>query len=311
MEDVGERGLKLVSALNKCERFRSVGLKRGADLTLNELKERFGAGILLREFALEVTAPPPKEIMSCLFISLRLELPCAPFMPMFQTVLQEGSNVPVCKGAFGMLMLNTNTMSVLEDRAVYEQVAVPLRRAFGLSKPTGNEGVPKFPRIYPARSTPFRPTRLLVASYTIMPSDCDMYRVIFHPQMVPVCEKVNFAVGAPFREEPAMAIYANLSKPAGVGDVFDVRIFVENCGGQARVLYLFVLPKAGKSAGATAAARCAMAAFVVYGSPPGHLFSEDVSACAAGKFGTLEEFATGGKAAAPDKFVDLSACSKA
>ena len=29
-QDVGEKGLKLVSALNKCERFRNVGLKKGA-----------------------------------------------------------------------------------------------------------------------------------------------------------------------------------------------------------------------------------------------------------------------------------------
>ena len=29
-QDVGEKGLRLTAALNKCERFRNVGLKKGA-----------------------------------------------------------------------------------------------------------------------------------------------------------------------------------------------------------------------------------------------------------------------------------------
>eukprot|EP00913_Durusdinium_trenchii_P015972 g15010.t1 len=37
MEDVGEKGLRLTAALNKCERFRNVGLKKGAGFTLNAL----------------------------------------------------------------------------------------------------------------------------------------------------------------------------------------------------------------------------------------------------------------------------------
>eukprot|EP00440_Ansanella_granifera_P030316 gb/GFBE01032938.1/.p1 GENE.gb/GFBE01032938.1/~~gb/GFBE01032938.1/.p1 ORF type:complete len:226 (+),score=37.44 gb/GFBE01032938.1/:1-678(+) len=189
MEDVGERGLKLVAALNKCERFRNIGLKKGADFTLGALKEQYRAGILLREFALEMVSTPPSDIMSSLWVSLRLELPCSPFMPMFQTMIPDGSDVPVCKGVFGMLMLNTDTMSVLQDNKIYEQVAEPLRKAFGIPKPTGNEGVPKFPRIYPTRGKPFQPKHFLATAYTIMPSDCDMYRVIFHPQMVSVCEK--------------------------------------------------------------------------------------------------------------------------
>ena len=114
-QDVGEKGLKLVSALNKCERFRNVGLKKGAPrsnpllpavprslaklhgpeagFTLGALKEmergcfcmlrpflhrweeNFGAGILLREFALEMTSQPPSHgfqylaSLSCLIIS--------------------------------------------------------------------------------------------------------------------------------------------------------------------------------------------------------------------------------------------------
>eukprot|EP00435_Cladocopium_sp_Y103_P033457 s1142_g8.t1 len=172
MEDVGEKGLRLHAALNKCERFRNVGLKKGAGMTLNSLKEKFKAGILLREFALEMTAQPPSEILSLLWVSLRLELPCAPFMPMYQLLVPDGSNEPVCKGIFGMLMLDTETMSVLEDQKVYEKVATPLREVFRIRKPTGNEGVPKFPRIYPPRGTPFTPTQLYCTTYTIMPSDC-------------------------------------------------------------------------------------------------------------------------------------------
>merc|ERR1712099_154046 len=91
----------------------------------------------------------------------------------------------------------------------------PLRQAFGIPKPSGKEGVPKFPRIYPTRGSPFQPKSLLCTEYTIMPSDCDMYRVIFHPQMVSVCEKVNFAINA------------NLAKPVGVGERFLVRVFIE------------------------------------------------------------------------------------
>ena len=80
--------------------------------------------------------------MSLLWVSLRLELPCSPFMPMqrggmtgrdpdswqtyaslnsqahcfnlrYQTMIPDGGNTPVCKGIFGMLMLNTSTMSSL------------------------------------------------------------------------------------------------------------------------------------------------------------------------------------------------------
>ncbi|CAK9036520.1 unnamed protein product [Durusdinium trenchii] len=301
MEDVGEKGLRLTAALNKCERFRNVGLKKGAGFTLNALKEKFGAGILLREFALEMTLAAPSDIMSLLWVSLRLELPCSPFMPMYQVMVPEGSTTPVCKGVFGMLMLNTATMSVLNDNRIYEEVAAPLRKAFNLNKPNGSEGVPKFPRIYPSRGSPFRPTQLLGCSYTIMPSDCDMYRVIFHPQMVAVCEKVNYAVGAPFCGTPAVAIYANLAKPAGVDDQFDVRVFVEATAQQHRVLYLF-----------SAAGVGVMTAFLVYGAPPGQLFSEDITACGAPKFGALETFgrAVAPTPPAPDKSMDLTRCSR-
>lgn len=306
MEDVGEKGLKLVSALNKCERFRNVGLKKGAGFTLGALKENFGAGILLREFALEMTSQPPSDIMSLLWVSLRLELPCSPFMPMYQTLIPDGGNKPVCKGIFGMLMLNTATMSVLEDNRIYEKVAEPLRKAFDLRRPTGAEGVPKFPRIYPQRGSPFRPVQLLMTSYTIMPSDCDMYRVIFHPQMVSVCEKVNFAVSATFCDSPAVAIYANLAKPAGIGDRFNVRVFVEptDASAQFRVLYLFTAASgsAGQGVGT-------MAAFLVYGAPPGQLYSEDISACAVSAFAGLEAFAARGATKA-DKAVDLSRCER-
>merc|ERR1712039_623002 len=140
-----------------------------------------------------------------------------------------------------MGMLNTETMSVLSDNKVYEEVAAPLRQAFGIPKPSGKEGVAKFPRIYPTRGSPFQPKSLLCTEYTIMPSDCDMYRVIFHPQMVSVCEKVNFTINASFREDVAVAIYANLAKPVGVGERFHVRVFIEPhaASGQTRVLYLF------------------------------------------------------------------------
>ena len=70
-----------------------------------------------------------------------------------------------------------------------------------------------------------------------------MYRVIFHPQMVSVCEKVNYSLGTAFKEDLGVAIYANLAKPVGVGDCFNVRVFVESqtigSSGQTRVLYLF------------------------------------------------------------------------
>lgn len=316
MEDVGERGVRLLAALNKCERFRNIGLLKGSDFTLDVLKRQFRVGILLREFALEMVSAPPKEIMSSLWISLRLELPCSPFMPMYQTVIPSGSDIPCCKGMFGMLMLNTDTMSILNDNSIYEKVAVPLRKAFGLTKPTGMEGVPKFPRLYPLRGTPFRPTRLFQIEYMVMPSDCDMYRVIFHPQMVSVCDKINYAIGADFREEPAVAIYANLAKPVGVGERFEVRVFVELSGNQTRALYLFSTGKGlsgGASAGMpangnSASARCAMSCFLVYGDPPAALFSEDVSTALL-KLPALEEFAASGKVPSPDKNVDLSGCS--
>eukprot|EP00930_Biecheleria_cincta_P058970 TRINITY_DN44745_c0_g1_i1.p1 TRINITY_DN44745_c0_g1~~TRINITY_DN44745_c0_g1_i1.p1 ORF type:complete len:463 (-),score=66.55 TRINITY_DN44745_c0_g1_i1:425-1813(-) len=315
MEDLGERGLKLTGALNKCERFRNIGLKKGAGFTLGAIKDKYGAGILLREFALEVTAAPPVEILSHLWVSLRLELPCSPFMPMFQTVIPYGSDVPVCKAVFGMLMLNMSTMSVLQDNKIYEQVAEPLRQAFGIAKPTGAEGVPKFPRLYPTRNRPFRPLKFLEAECIIMPGDCDMYRVIFHPQMVAVCERVNFAIGAAFRDQPSIAIYANLARPAGIGDVFNVRVFVEpgdDKGSQSRVLYVFSSNTAsGASAsGPTLAEKCKMTAFLVYGQPPGKLYSEDVGACAATKFAQLEAFATGGAVGVADKVLDLSSCKR-
>jgi len=299
MEDVGERGFRLSAALNKCERFRNIGLQKGAGVTLNDLKQRFGAGILLREFSIEMCAEPPREIMSALWISLRLQLPCSPFMPMYQTVVPNGSDIPVCRAVFGMLMLSTETMTVLNDNKVYEQVAVPLRRAFQLSKPTGQEGVPKFPRLYPARGRPFRPTKLLQAPYTVMPSDCDMYRVIFHPQMVGMCERTNFAVNVTFREEPCVAFYANLAKPVGVGDRFKVSVFIEEQS--ARGLYLFVDMRGSAS----------MAAFAVYGAPPGALFSEDLAVCAAGRLASLAAFAAGGGVApAADANLDLSQCRR-
>ena len=89
-----------------------------------------------------------------------------------------------------------------------------------------------------------------------------------------------------------MAIYANLAKPAAVDERFDVRLFVES-GAQHRALYLFSASGAG-----------VMAAFVVYGAVPGGLFSEDVSACAAPRFASLERFAQGG-AAVVDQTLDL------
>ena len=132
-----------------------------------------------------------------------------------------------------------------------------------------------------------------------------MYRVIFHPQMVSVCEKVNYAaaashplgvwilvakVGASFAREPAVAIYANLAKPAGVDERFEVRIFVESKA-QHRALYLFSAPwpsvafasavqsggRRGRHGGAPPGAPRpppSAQAFVVYGAPPGGLFSE-------------------------------------
>eukprot|EP00434_Breviolum_minutum_P005962 symbB.v1.2.005258.t1/scaffold304.1/size234131/17 len=166
MEDVDENGMRLVAALNKCERFRNVGLKKGAGFTLNALKEKFGAGILLREFAMEVLGEIPSNIMSLLWVSLRLELPCSPFMPMYQVMVPEGRQKAVCKGVFGMLMLDTATMSVLNDNKIYEEVAEPLRKAFSLKKPDGSEGVPKFPRIYPGRGSPFRPLQVMSTTYT-------------------------------------------------------------------------------------------------------------------------------------------------
>ncbi|CAE7742607.1 rsph1 [Symbiodinium sp. KB8] len=184
-----------------------------------------------------------------------------------------------------------------------QQLEAQFRRLHGpAAQPTGAEGVPKFPRIYPQRGSPFRPVQLLMTSYTIMPSDCDMYRVIFHPQMVSVCEKVNFAVSATFCDSPAVAIYANLAKPAGIGDRFNVRVFVEptDASAQFRVLYLFTAASgsAGQGVGT-------MAAFLVYGAPPGQLYSEDISACAVSAFAGLEAFAARGATKA-DKAVDLS-----
>ncbi|CAE7469306.1 ARF1 [Symbiodinium pilosum] len=52
-----------------------------------------------------------------------------------------------------------------------------------------------------------------------------------------------------------------------------------------------------------------MAAFVVYGAPPGRLYSEDISACAVQAFAALEAFVARG-AAKVDKALDLTRCEK-
>merc|ERR1712113_949158 len=104
----------------------------------------------------------------------------------------------------------------------------------------------------------------------VMPGDCDMYRVIFHPQMVGICERANFSAGAAFSEQPAVAIYANLAKPASIGELFNVFIFVEpaedaSSRGQTRALYLFVSRgnvKRPSSVTTVSAAQCSMCAFV-------------------------------------------------
>jgi len=309
MEDVGANGLKLVAALNKCERSRSAALMRSANFDLAVLKERYNVGILLREFALEVGAPPPSDIMSVLWCETRVELPCAPFMPMLQCLVPEGGDgAPVCSGRFVLLMLEVKSMGVLQDTRIYEQVATPLRQALGIAKPTGKEGVPKFPRCYPTRGRPFRPRQLLRADCTILPSDCDMYRVIFHPQVPNVCERMNFALGTEFREQPGVAIYANLAKPARVGDRYDAHVFVEPpeaTSGQHRVLYLFSYQ------GQTGAAANVMAVFMVFGAAPGALTSEDVTACAAQRLAGLSAFAAGGATPKVDAEVDLSQCARA
>ncbi|CAL1164745.1 unnamed protein product [Cladocopium goreaui] len=114
----------------------------------------------------------------------------------------------------------------------------------------------------------------------------DMYRVIFHPQMVSVCDKVNYKADLPFTKEPAVAIYANLAKPAGVDECFDVRIFIDPASAtcrQHRVLYLFSANNSGH-----------MAVFMVYGATPGLLYSEEISCCGAKKFPALETFAMRG-----------------
>lgn len=322
MEDVGLKGLKLVAALNKCERSRSAALMRSAKFDLEVLKHKYGAGILLREFALEMTREPPSGIMSLLWCETQVELPCAPFMPMVQELVPEAGGPAVCSGRFNLVMLEVKSMNVLSNNEIYEEVARPLRQSLGIPKPTGKEGVPKFPRCYPARGRPFRPRHLLETLCTIMPSDCDMYRVIFHPQVPNVCERVNFALGVEFREERGVAIYANLAKPASVGDCFNVYVFIEPAGAevsvatepeaeaaaarQTRVLYLFAV-----SGGPRGAASCVMTAFLVYGPAPGALTAEDVGACAASKFAALSSFAAAGTAAPPpDKEVDLSQCRR-
>lgn len=311
MEDVGPRGLKMVAALNKCERSRSAALMRSAKFDLEVLKTQYGAGILLREFALEMVSDPPAGIMSVLWCETKVELPCAPFMPMVQHLVPESGELPVCSGRFNLLMLEVKTMEVLSNNSIYEEVARPLRQSLGIPKPTGKEGVPKFPRCYPSRGRPFRPSKLLKTECVIMPSDCDMYRVIFHPQVANVCERINFALGVEFQEERAVAIYANLAKPASVGDRFEVSVLVEPPGAEAvvkqhRVMYLFVLK------GGSGASACVMTIFVVYGPAPGALTAEDVGACAASKFGSLYNFVAGTASAIPsDKEVDLLQCVRA
>lgn len=316
MDDVGPNGLKLVSLLNKCERMRSVALMKGANFDLTVLKERYGTGILLREFALEVSGPLVVEIMSVLWCETVVELPCSPFIPIKQALIPAAKSdgeacAPLCTGRFNLVMLDVTggSMRVLEDQAKYNQVADPLRQALGIPRPTGKEGVPKFPKCYPARGRPFKPLTLQKADCTIIGDDCDMYRVIFHPQVARVCERVNLALDVSFRDQPGVALYANLSKPASAGDRFETFVFVEPPfpGGplQHRVLYLFA------ARGGTSAADCAMAIFVVYGPPPGALTSEDVSACGAQRFAALHRFALGGGASAATAEVDLTACRRA
>lgn len=315
MDDIGPNGLKLVSLLNKCERMRSVALMKGANFDLTVLKEKYGTGILLREFAVEVAGPLAAEIMSVLWCETVVELPCSPFIPIKQALIPASKSdgeacVPLCTGRFNLVMLDVSGggMRVLEDQAKYDQVANPLRQALGIPRPTGKEGVPKFPKCYPARGRPFKPLTLQKADCSIIGDDCDMYRVIFHPQVARVCERVNLGLGTTFREEPGVALYANLSKPASAGDRFDVFVFVEppSPGGppQHRVLYLFVVR------GVTSAAGCAMAIFAVYGPPPGALTSEDVSACSAQRFAVLHRFASGSAAAAATAELDLTECQR-
>ncbi|CAE8594349.1 unnamed protein product [Polarella glacialis] len=304
MEDVGPRGLRMVAALNKCERSRSAALMKGANFDLRVLKETYGTGILLREFALEVASLEHSDIMSVLWCETCIELPCSPFIPMTQALVPASGGTAVCTGRFNLVLVDMQTMSVVNDTNVYERVAVPLRQSLGIPKPSGKEGVPKFPRIYPSRGRPFAPQQLMKTNVTLLPSDCDMYRVIFHPEVASICERVNFSCGLGFREEPGVAIYANLSKPASAGTCFEVFVFIEHADGQARALYLFA------NKGGSGAAAVTMAVFGVYGPPPGRLASEDVSACAATKFALLHGFAALGKAGGTDKDIDLSKCSR-
>eukprot|EP00971_Amphidinium_carterae_P087392 1728951-Amphidinium_carterae.1 len=126
------------------------------------------------------------------------------------------------------------------------------------------------------------------------------YRVIFHPQLPDVCQRVNFRLGVDFAEAPEahsavichksrlsleVAFYGNMAQPAKVSDTFDVYVFIqaphfEACIKTAR-LSSSCLDHSGNLVGAINSVEEAsdtakrqhrvMYLFVHRGSPPGHV----------------------------------------
>lgn len=320
LEDMGPLGLRLSALLNKCERCRSLTMLKVSGHDLSVLRQRYNVGILLREFACEVAPVDAVPVMSVLRIHSHVELPVSPFLPFTQKVVREDGpedSAALCSARFGLLLLNLEKMLPVEDNSLYERVVAEFRRSFSIPR-TGDKSVPKFPKVYPRLRTPFRPSKVAAAQYTIRPSDCDMYRVLFHPRVPEICESVNFSIGAPFCERMPTAVYANLSQPVRTGDHFDVHLFVEEVEGDAvsprtAVLYLFVHHPIGEGP-PTASSACAMTVLMVYGTPPGRLSAEEIGACGAPHFAKLLRCATADDkgvskpAAAAAADLDLSCC---
>lgn len=313
LEDLGPEGMRLTAMLNKFARCRSVLLNnKESDLDLAAFMEKHNAGVLLREFACEVETANPAYMMSpmsVLDVHTSVELPIRPFFPFRQKLCgksQDGKDEIVAEARFGHLLLDMAKMAPLDNAPLYRQVASEVRKLFSLPPPDGDGIVPKFPTLYPKRGRSFRPFKRLQSEYTVCSSDCDMYRVIFHPRVCEICEVINFNVRADFCKMTPTAVYANLAKPVHVGDRLDVHLFVEdeaNPSHRVAVLYLFLLQSSGEQGNLSSTtdmrssmmSSCVMTVMMVYGEAPGRLSSEEVEACGAPNFSKLCQVATGGK----------------
>eukprot|EP00746_Dinoflagellata_sp_MGD_P006520 gnl/MRDRNA2_/MRDRNA2_112765_c0_seq1.p1 gnl/MRDRNA2_/MRDRNA2_112765_c0~~gnl/MRDRNA2_/MRDRNA2_112765_c0_seq1.p1 ORF type:complete len:506 (-),score=81.11 gnl/MRDRNA2_/MRDRNA2_112765_c0_seq1:209-1726(-) len=313
LEDLGPNGMHLTAMLNKFARCRSLLLNNPqSGLDLAAFMEKHNAGVLLREFACEVETPNSAYMMSpmsVLDVHTSVELPIRPFFPFRQRLFgksQAGKDEMVAEARFGHLLLDIEKMAPLENASLYGQVAAEVRQMFALPPPNGDGIVPKFPTLYPKLGRSFRPSQRLQSEYTVSSSDCDMYRVIFHPRMCQICEAINFNVRADFCKMSPTAVYANLAKPVQVGDRLDVHLFVQDEVNRSRrvaVLYLFLMQSSGDQGNVTSStdkrpsmtSSCVMTVMMIYGEPPGRLSSEEVEACGSPNFAKLCQVATGCK----------------